>query len=190
VSARPGSARRRTVAREAQVPPFLEAVARQLRAGRTLVAALRDAAAGTPDPLGAEVRALVRRIDAGAGVRRATDHARARTASPALRRALTAVVLAHEAGGAHAAAFDAVAGSVRAGAAAARELRALATPVRVSALVIGAAPPVVLALVALAAPGTLLRAWSSPTGAAALVAGVVLDALGVWWIRALTQVAP
>lgn len=172
------------------MPAFLEAVARGLRGGRSLVAALREAAATTPEPLGPEVRGLVARVDAGVGVRRAAEDARDRTTNGALRRALTAVVLAHEAGGAHASAFEAVAGALRAAAAATRELHALATPVRVSALLIALAPPAVLVLVAAASPGTLLAAWATPAGAGSLVGGLVLDACGVWWIRVLTRPAP
>lgn len=187
---RPGADARRRRRAEAQVPGWVDALARGLRAGRSLVGALRDASAATPAPLGPEVQALVRRIDAGAGVRAAVADVRARTANVALGRALAAVALAHEAGGAHAPAFDALAGSLRAHAAAERELRALATPVRTSAIVIGLAPLGVLGLVGLSTPATLLDAWTTPVGAGALVAGLAAEGLGVWWIRTLTRVAP
>jgi Flp pilus assembly protein TadB len=70
---------------------------------------------------------------------------------------------------------------------AARELRGLATPVRLSATLIGLAPPAVLGAVVAFDQGTASHAYATTTGRVAAVVGVALDVIGLWWIRRLTR---
>lgn len=172
---------------DAQVPVLLEAIARSLRAGRSLVGALGAACGDMGEPLGLELRGLWLRIEAGVALRDALADAATATTSLALRTALAALAIANESGGAQAMVFDALASSMRSRQAATRELRTLTTPVRVSAMVIGFAPIAVLGGVLALDPATLSVALSSTLGWTALALGVLLDAVGVVWIRALTR---
>ena len=176
--------------RDAQVPEFLEAVARSLRTGRSLVGAVGAAAAEVPEPLAADIRALWVRVEAGVAVRDALAGAASATTSAPLRTALAAVAIANEAGGAHAMVFDALAASLRSRAVIGRELRAITTPVRASALLIALAPPSVFGAVLAFDRATAMRAFSTSVGRLAAVVGVLLDLVGLWWIRTLTRVAP
>ena len=181
------SARRSRRQLDAQVPVLLEAIARSLRAGRSLVGALGAACGDIGEPLGLELRGLWLRIEAGVALRDALADAAATANSAALRTVFSALAIANESGGAQAMVFDALASSMRSRHAATRELRALTTPVRVSALVIGFAPIAVLGGVLALDPATLSAALSSTLGWVALSVGLVLDAVGVVWIRALTR---
>ena len=172
---------------DAQVPALLDAVARSLRGGRSLVRALADAANGAPDPLGADARAVVLRIEAGVPLRDVLRDAAAATDAPSWRTALVAIDIAHDAGGPQAMALDALAAAMRGRLAAAHELRALTTPVRVSAALIAAVPLVVFGAVVALDPATARAATGSGIGRASAALGVVFDALGFWWIHALTR---
>jgi tight adherence protein B len=105
-----------------------------------------------------------------------------------VRLAVAALLLGAEAGGAHARALDGVAASVRARLGVVREVRALSSQARLSALVIGGAP-LAFAVLAAGADGEgarfLLR---TPLGLGCLSGGLLLDAVGALWMHRLAQV--
>ncbi len=173
-----------------QVPEFIDAVARSLRSGRSLVGAVSGAVCETREPLAGELRPMLLRIEAGIGLRDSLAATRTATANRPLHTALSALSIANEAGGAQAMVLDALAASLRSRVVAGRELRALATPVRVSATLIGLAPPAVMGAVVAIDPNTASHAYAQPAGRAAVVVGVALDLVGLWWIRRLTRFAP
>ena len=181
---------RRAERLDAQVPELLEGVARALRAGRSLVGALATATNEVPEPLAVELRTLKLRVEAGVALRDALADSSAATRSAPLCTALGAIAIANEAGGAQAMVFDALAASLRSRAAAARELRSLTTPVRVSAMLIALAPPAMFSAVVLFDRSLATRAFTTAPGRIAALAGVVLDLVGLWWIRALTRFVP
>ena len=174
----------------AQVPEFLDAVARSLRAGRSLATSVSAAASEMREPLAAELRPMLLRVDAGVGLRESLAAAKAAASNGPLSTALAALSIANEAGGAQAMVLDALASSLRSRAVAGRELRGLATPVRLSATLIGLAPPTVFGAVVAIDPVTASQAYASSAGRAAVAVGVVLDVVGLWWIRCLTRFAP
>lgn len=181
---------RRAARIAAQVPGFVDAVARSLRSGRSLSSSVSIAASEAREPLAAELRPMLLRIDAGTGLRDSLAATDAATASAPLRTALAALAIANEAGGAQAMVLDALASSLRSRAVTGRELQAMATPVRMSATLIALAPPAVLGAVLLIDPTTASRAYASAAGRGAAVLGVVLDLAGLWWIRRLTRCTP
>jgi tight adherence protein B len=172
---------------EEQVPAFVEAVARSLRGGRSLVRALGDAAGAVPAPLAADARALVLRIEAGVPVRDVLGAAAAATRIGSWRTVLIALSVAHEAGGPQALVLDAFAASLRARQASARELASLSASVRLSACLIALAPLAVFGGVAALDPALFAAVVGRPVGVVAAVVGVLLDAAGFWWIRSLTR---
>lgn len=182
---------RRFDRREAQLPEALEALATDLRSGTALGLALSARAVTTPDPLGAELRCVVREIELGAGVADALDRwsGRADQRSHVVLVA-SALALAAESGGEVARAVDRVAATVRDRQEVQAEVRALATQARMSAGVLVAAPVVFTALVATVEPGVLAFLLTSPVGASCLAAGLTLDAAGAAWMaRILRTVA-
>ena len=181
---------RRAAQLDSQVPEFLDSVARSLRAGRSLVSALASATAETSEPLAAELRALGSRVEAGVPLREVIARSAAVSTSAPLCTALAAIAIANDAGGAPAMVFDALAASLRSRAAAARELRGLTTPVRVSAGLIALAPPAMFVAIALVDRTLAQRAFATAVGAIAASAGVVLDLVGLAWIRRLTRFEP
>lgn len=174
---------------DAALPELLDAVARSLRSGATLRTALGEAAAAVPGRLGADLGDVLAESDAGVPLAVALDRWPARCPTPGVRLAAAALALSAEAGGAPARAVDGVAATVRANQALAGEVRAQSSQAWFSALVIGLAP-LAFTVVAAGTDGrTLDFLLGSPVGLACLAAGLLFDALALWWMRRLATVA-
>jgi tight adherence protein B len=173
--------------RRAQLPDALERVAGGLRSGSSLPQALADTGAATTPPLGPELVGLAHDARHGRRLDEVLDAWAERHHDRGTRLAATAMVLASSVGAAPARALDGVAATVRERLQLRDERRALATQARTSAAVLAVAPLVFLALFGVtdsAAAGFLL---GTPAGWLCLVAGVVLDLVGTWWMARLTD---
>jgi tight adherence protein B len=92
------------------------------------------------------------------------------------------LTVALEAGGAPARAVDGVASTLRERAEVDREMRALATQARASAVVITVAPLAFATLGVVGDERTAHFLLRTPAGLGCLAAGVALDAVGAWWM--------
>ena len=173
---------------EDALPDALESMARALRSGASLRQAVEETAGLTPGLLGADLAAVAAEVAHGHLLTSALDRWGRRRPLPGVRLAVSALALGAEAGGAHARAIDGVAATVRSRAAVGREVRALSSQARLSAVVITLAP---LGFSALAAAsdertaGFLLR---TPLGLFCLVIGLALDAVAALWMLRLSRV--
>lgn len=184
----PGHLRRRAATRrEEAVPEVLDAIARALRSGASLLQALGEAA-GEKGPLQNELRQVVAEAERGAGTSAALDAWGERQPSGSIRLAAAALCLGAETGGANARAVDGVAATVRQRLAVAGEARALTAQPRVSAQVIGLAPVGFCALSAATDPELARVLFTTPLGWAILAVGLALDLIGMrWMIRMATS---
>lgn len=165
----------------------LEAVARALRGGRSLVQAVDEAAASLPrgpavDDLSDVVGAVRSGVPLAAALASwATKGEDARVLAGA------ALTLGAEVGGASARSLDAAASGLRDRAALAREVRALTSQARASALVMVLAP-VGFVIVAGAADRRIVATLlTTPTGLACITLGLGLDAIGAGWMARMTR---
>lgn len=173
---------------EDALPDALESMARALRSGASLRQAVEETAGVTPGLLGRDLAVVAAEVAHGGPLAAALDRWGRRRPLPGVRLAVSALALGAETGGAHARAIDGVAATVRSRSAVGREVRALSSQARLSAVVITLAP---LGFSALAAAsdertaGFLLR---TPLGLFCLVAGLALDALAALWMLRLSRV--
>jgi tight adherence protein B len=173
----------------AALPGTLDRVAAGLRAGTTVGESLHELA-GAAGPLGPDLRRLDARRALGVGLTDALrGWARERPAS-GVRAVTGALALAVEVGGACAAALEGLGESLRARDAAVKEARALSAQARVSAIVVGCAPLAYLVFASAADPASLDLLLTTGSGRACLVAGLVLEALGAWWMHVLLRGEP
>ena len=177
----PHLARRAAARREEAVPLVLDAIARSLRSGASLLQALGEAA-DEEGPLQVELRRVVAEAERGAGVVTALNSWAERQPSGSIRLAAAALSLGAETGGANARAVDGVASTVRQRLAVAGEARALTAQPRVSAQVIGLAPIAFGAFSAATDPELAHMLFTTPLGWAMLAAGLTLDLLGMAWM--------
>jgi tight adherence protein B len=180
--------RAETVRRRAddQLAPFLEAIARELRAGSSLRTALGVVSDASPPPLGPAVRRLATATRQGAPLPSSLDRWATVQATPASRLAGAALALAAELGGAPARSLDGVAASLRHHAAIQGEAHALGAQARASAMVLVFAPVAFTSLMA-NLDGEIGRfLFHTPAGLACLFVGSGLDLLGAFWMHRIT----
>ena len=172
----------------AEVAELLELAARALRAGASLPVALETASAELP---GAGLAPVTRRIAGGLSVTEAVDGWAAAgvgsRAAAARRTAAALFVLGHGSGAAMAASLDRAAASIHQRRATHDEIRALTAQTRASGLLVALAPAAFGAVVALVDGDALRVLVATPLGWISLLAGLALEALGVWWMARLAR---
>jgi tight adherence protein B len=178
--------RRRRAYRRA-LPSVLEEIARSLRSGASVPGALAEVAGSSDDPVRAELRRVVERLDGGEDLASALRWWRGHAADASVALPAAALALASESGGSRAWAVDQVAATFRERRALEDELRAQASQAHLSAVVLVVAPLVFAVLGAAVDPTVLAFLVLTPAGWACLLAGLLLDAAGAWWMARLTR---
>lgn len=172
---------------EAQLPGFLEAIARGLRTGLQLGPAAVEAASSTPPPLCHEVAPLAAELRRGIRSADVFDRwARSRPGSGA-GLAAAAMAFAATAGGARARAIDGVAATLRDRAALELEVRSLTSQARVSAMMIAALPLGFMLLSASVGDHSAGFLFTTRLGLAILACGLGLDVIGGLWMRRIVN---
>jgi len=176
---------RRSRRADRAVPILLESVARELRSGASLVGAVTVATR--------ELEARVASADPAVGVL-ATSLARGVPLSvavptwigpePSASRHLagTALLVAGDTGGATALVIDGVADTLRDRVALEREVAALSSQARASAVLLVVAPVVVAVLAAMADERIAAFLLSTPLGWSCILLGLLLDLAGAAWM--------
>ena len=168
---------------EAQLPGFLEAIARGLRTGLQLGPAAVEAASSTPSPLLHEVAPLAAELRRGLRSADVFDRwARCRPGGGAALAA-AAMAFAATAGGARARAIDGVAATLRDRAALEMEVRSLTSQARASAMMIAALPAGFMLLAASVGDDSAGFLFTTRLGLAILACGLGLDVIGGLWMR-------
>ncbi len=172
----------------AALPGLVELIARSLRGGANLHGALTEAAR-REGPACESLRPCVARIDQGErlGVavdRWATDFAGGSGEADVVR---AVVMLGELTGGALAEPLERCAATLRERAALADEIRALTAQTRASSLVVALAPLGFLGVVALVDRDSVRVLFATPLGLGCLTMGLILDALGIYWMSKLAS---
>jgi tight adherence protein B len=173
---------------ERALPDALEAIARAVRSGASLRQALEEAAGTTADPVvGGDLRAVVAAADQGEPLVHALDGWTHRRPLAGVRLTVAALALGATTGGTHARAVDGVAATLRDRLALERELAALSSQARLSAIVIALAPIGFAALAIGSDARTAAFLLRTPAGLACLAGGLALDGLAALWMARLTR---
>lgn len=180
--------RRRDTAIVAALPDVLERVARSLRAGAAPLPALQEAATGAhlPAGLASDLALIVERAGEG-GLAVALARWAEECPQPAVAAAAAALEVAVGAGGPAAPALDGLAAGLRDRHDAATEVAALSAQARLSAIVVGAAPVVSLALSLLVDPRVAPTLVGTGPGRACLLVGIALEALAGLWMHRIVR---
>ncbi len=167
-------------------PAALNRLAAHLRAGGTVLAALRELAVGT-GPLADDLREVVARVDQGAPLAEALAGWRERRPGAAAQAVAGALEVTQLAGGGVAGALEGLAAGLRAGDEGARELRAQSAQARLSAAVVGLAPLGVVGLSWLGDRRVPAALVGTAGGRVCLLTGLGLEALAALWMRAILR---
>jgi tight adherence protein B len=163
-----------------RIPGALDRVVRQLRSGATLPLALRSV--GQDDPVFARISA---ELGQGRSLSDTVEDWRQEDELPNRQLTATALDLASRTGGASARVLDGVAASLRERVALEREVAALSSQARASAIVLVVAPVVFAAAASMVDRRILDLLVGQPIGWACLGVGLGLDALGAVWMSRL-----
>jgi tight adherence protein B len=179
--------RRRRAARryDDELVGLLRAVARGLRSGATLRAAVLEAASGMVGPLAADLADLSARLDDGVvPALRAWAEARP---TPSVRLVAGGLALGHVTGGITARVVDSLAETIRLGLDGRDEAIALSTQAALSAVVMAGVPLAFLVLGALGGGSSSRFLLHRPVGRACLAGGLALDAASLAWMLKMVR---
>ena len=172
----------------ADVAAALEAIARSLRSGAGLHAAIADGSHAVTGIVGAELQDVATKTARGQPLVDALAEWRRASSVPGVRLAVAALTVAADIGGPQAAAVDGVAMTLRQRVAAQAEAWALGGQARLSAAVIGLAPLAFGFLASAADPQHAAFLLRTPVGLAMLATGLALDAAGALWMIRLARI--
>jgi tight adherence protein B len=183
-----GRRRRRDATVVAALPDVLERVASALRAGATPMGALTETVGGAdlPESLAADLAQVVERAEEG-GLAAALGRWAGERPLPAVAAVAAALEVAVGAGGPAAPALDGLAAGLRDRHDAADEVAALSAQARLSAIVVGAAPIVSLALSLLVDPRVAPTLIGTAPGRACVLAGAALEGLAGLWMHRIVR---
>lgn len=179
---------RRALRLEQQLPDALALAASALRAGHSLVRALRVVADETRGPLGDEVRRTIREIDLGRSLDHALAQLDARAGSKDVELWVTAMLVHRQTGGNLASIVDALGDRIRERARLRSEIRALTAQGRLSGIVVAAAPLAFFLLLSVTSREQMAILYSTPLGLLLLAAGLTMEAAGFLWIRFILRI--
>lgn len=169
------------------LPAVLDRLATALRAGASLPQAVVAATETARGPLQADLQHVQARLAAGDTVIQAIDRWRRSRTTPSVRTTAAALVIAHRVGGGAARAIDGVAASLRDRASVQREVIALSTQARASAVVIVIAPLAFGLVTGAADQQTWQFLTATPLGLVCLAGGALLDVTGGLWMAWLAR---
>ena len=171
-------------AARAALPGALDHVVAQLRAGGTVIEAIR-VGAERPGPLRPDFGRMDARLVIGASLEQVLEQWSVERPIPGVRASAGALCMVTTMGGSAATALEGVIQSLRNDDAAMGEAKALSAQARVSALVVGAAPLAYLVFATATDPATSRVLITTGVGRICLAVGIGLELLAALWMRAL-----
>lgn len=181
---------RRSGRLEQQLPDALALQAGTLRAGHSLVRSLRVLNEELKPPLQEEASHTLAEIDLGNTLEEALGRLTERCASRDIELWVTAMLVHRHTGGNLAAVIDSLAQRVAQRLQLRGEIRALTAQGRLSGLVVAIAPLAFLILLSVGSREQMQVLYATPLGWGILAAGLVLNGLGLTWIRWIVRIRP
>jgi tight adherence protein B len=169
------------------LPEALDLMVSALRAGHSLVAALRLVAYESPDPIGTEFRICFDEQNYGLELRTALDNLTTRIPLQDLRIVATAILIQKESGGNLAEVLEKAAYLIRERFKLKRQIRVHTAQGRLTGYILSALPPVLGVLLYLVSPDTMSILWKRKIGIEMMYASVVMTIIGALIIRKIVN---
>lgn len=179
---------RRMRAFSLQLPSALDLMRSSLEAGHTLVRALQVMVEDFGDPLASEFRVVLEQTRLGMSLPRAFDELVRRIPVEDLRLLVIAIKVQSEVGSALAQILTRLAEIIRARQRLQGQIRAMTSQGRMSGMIVGLLPLVVLGAFSLIQPGYVHVLFYDPSGIKVVKAAVVLDGMAFFTIRRILAV--
>jgi tight adherence protein B len=173
---------------EKQLPDTLTLLSTSLRAGYSLLQAIEAVASEAPDPTAREFSRAVVEARLGRSVPEALDGIVMRTSSKDFEWATMAIEIQREVGGNLAEVLQTVADTMMARNRLKGEIKALTAEGRISAIVLGSLPFALAGFLWFNNREYLQPLLDATLGRIAIVAGLVLMAGGIFWLRKIVNI--
>lgn len=171
-----------------QLIDSLAIMANSLRAGYSFMQAVELVSKEMPAPIGKEFARTFREVNLGTPMEEALHNLGARITSQDLDLVLTAVLIQRQVGGNLAEIMDGISSTIRERIRIQGEIRTLTAQGRISGLIIGLVPPVLILIISLLNPGYLEPLFQTPAGWSMLAAGAASEFVGLVIIRKIIAV--
>jgi tight adherence protein B len=182
------AAARRLAVFEEQFPEAIDLIARALRAGHALPTALQMVSDEIPAPVGAEFRLLFDQQNFGMSLPDALKEFGARIPLIDARFFVTAVLTQREMGGNLSEVLDKLSAVIRDRFKVKRQVRAVSAHGRITGTVLMALPPTVAGVIFFISPDHIRLLVDDPLGVQMVVTGVMLQIVGIVWIKRVLRV--
>jgi tight adherence protein B len=179
---------RRAEQMQEQLAEAVSVMAAGLRAGLSLLQAIALAADDVGPPLGATFRELGDRVSLGVPFPGSLDRWVGEVRFPEARLIAGVLRLQRKTGGDLPMVLDRLARTLRDRQAAAREVRSLTAQARLSGAILGLLPIGFFLFLSITSRRDIAAAYHSPTGATAILAGLLMQGAAFLWIRRLLRV--
>ncbi|MEG0776791.1 MAG: type II secretion system F family protein [Raoultibacter sp.] len=167
-----------------QLAAALPMIAENLRGGLTVQSALTTVAQYLDDPLHTELTRVVNDVaTANMTLSAALNRLGSRMKNPDVELLATTVAIQKTGGGNLADILDSLAATISKRLEMRGHIDAITSSARLSAIIVGAMPFALLALLSFASPGYMADFWASPLWLPALIIVTVLDVTGLFVIR-------
>ena len=180
--------KRRLKAFSAQLPDALELIARALRAGQSLAAAIHLVGEEMPAPIAQEFAMAYEEQNLGIPLEESLRNMTRRVPNLDLRFFATAVVLQRQTGGDLAEVLEKIGALIRERFKIWGQIQALAGEGRMSGVVLLALPPVLLAVMYYLNPDYTSLLFNHPQGQKMLAGAVIMQLLGAAMIRKIVNI--
>jgi tight adherence protein B len=172
---------------EAGLPEALDLMVSALRAGHSLVAALRLVAQESPDPIGMEFRICFEEQNYGLELRTAMENLSNRVPLQDLRIVATAILIQKESGGNLAEVLEKSANLIRERFKLRREVRTRTAQGRLTGWILSLLPLVLGVLLFFINPKMMSVLWTRPVGLHLLYGSVIMTIIGSLIIRKIVN---
>ncbi len=173
---------------EEQFPDAIDLMARALRAGHALTTAMQLVADEVPAPVGTEFKLLFEQQNYGMALGDALRAFAERVPVIDARFFVTALLTQREMGGNLSEVLENLASVIRERFRVKRQVRVVSAHGRITGVVLGCLPPGVAIALFVIAPDHIRILVDDPMGRTMLLSGLVLQAIGVVFIRRIIQV--
>jgi tight adherence protein B len=170
------------------LPEAIDLMARALRAGHAVTAAIEMVAREIPDPVGMEFRRTFEEQNFGLPIREALLNLAGRVPIPDLKFLVTAMLVQKETGGNLAEILDKTGAVIRERARLLGQLRIYTAQGRLTGWILGLLPFIMFVLLHFVNPGYTNLLVSTPIGLKLVWAGLALMAIGIWIIRRIVDI--
>jgi tight adherence protein B len=171
-----------------QLPSALDLIKSSLEAGHSLLRGLQVMVQEFADPLGGEFRTVLEQSRLGMPLTRALEEMLKRMPEEDLRLMVVAIKVQSEVGSSLAQSIGRLSEIVRTRQRLQQQIRTMTAQSRMSGLVVGLLPAIVLGIFSLVQPGYARVLFYDPTGVLALKLAIGLDLMALFTIRRILKV--